>query len=132
LSLGLPGGTLYSTDLALRIVEYFFIGDAELLTAFRFIGIDGVAVTSPSEALTAFRRCTRGEVAEGSVLLPQEASYKVLILTEEVAVWLGNDLIDWQLSGRYPLVVEIPGIIGHIEGRKTLIDAIREAIGIHI
>jgi vacuolar-type H+-ATPase subunit F/Vma7 len=113
-------------------VEYFFIGDAELLTAFRFIGIDGVSVNTADEALSAFRRCTRGEVAEGAVLLPQESSYKVLILTEEVAAWLGNALVDWQLSGRYPLVVEIPGIMGHIEGRKTLIDAIREAIGIHI
>jgi len=113
-------------------VEYFFIGDAELLTAFRFIGIDGLAVNTADEACSAFHRCTKGEVAEGAFLLPQESNYKVLILTEEVAAWLGNDLVDWQLSGRYPLVVEIPGIMGHIEGRKTLIDAIREAIGIHI
>ena len=113
-------------------MEYYFIGDAELLTAFRFIGIEGTAANTPEEALSAFRRVTRGEIAEGAVLLPQESSYKVLILTEEVAAWLGNELIDWQLSGKYPLVVEIPGIIGSMEGRKTLIDAIREAIGIHI
>lgn len=113
-------------------MDYFFIGDAELLTAFRFIGIDGVAVDTADEALAAFRRLVYGEIASGSVLLPRETAYKVLILTEEVAVWLGNDLVEWQLSGRYPLVVEIPGIMGHMEGRKSLIDAIREAIGIRI
>lgn len=114
------------------MVEYFFIGDGELLTAFRFLGIDGVAVNTPEEAYSAFRRVALGEMADNVLVLPQDSSYKVLILTEEVAVWLGSYLIDWQLSGRYPLVVEIPPLMGHIEGRKTLIDAIREAIGIHI
>jgi len=28
--------------------------------------------------------------------------------------------------------VEIPGIEGHLKGRKTLTDAIREAIGIQV
>jgi V/A-type H+-transporting ATPase subunit F len=41
-------------------------------------------------------------------------------------------MIDWQLSGKYPLLVEIPGINGRLEGRKTLVDSIREAIGIHV
>jgi len=51
----------------------------------------------------------------------------VLIVTEEVADWLGDDLTAWQLSGKYPLVVDIPGLMGKLEGRKTLVDAIREA-----
>lgn len=129
--MGLPGCALYFAYLAIA-VDYYFIGDAELLTAFRFIGIDGVAVETAEEAQRAFVRITTGEVGEGRLLLPQDTTYKVLIVTEEVAAWLGNILIEWQLSGRYPLVVEIPGIIGPMEGKKTLIDAIREAIGIHI
>ena len=46
--------------------------------------------------------------------------------------FLGEELVRWQLSGRFPLIVEIPGLAGHPEGRKTLVDAIREAIGIHV
>jgi V/A-type H+-transporting ATPase subunit F len=53
-------------------------------------------------------------------------------MTEEVADWLGDLLIAWQLSGRYPLVVEIPGTMGRLPGRKTLVDSIREAVGIHV
>ena len=113
-------------------MDYFFIGDPEILTALHFIGIDGVPVNTAEDAVSAFRRVTLGEAADGALLLPQESSYKVLILTEEVAAWLGEAVIEWQLSGRYPLIVEIPGIMGHMEGRKTLIDAIREAIGIHV
>jgi V/A-type H+-transporting ATPase subunit F len=115
-------------------VEYFFIGDQELLIAFRFVGIDGAAVVNPDEARSAFLRITRNwNETAGAVLPGEEAgSCRILILTEEAADWLGDDLTQWQLSGRYPLVVEIPGTMGRLEGRKTLVDAIREAIGIHV
>jgi len=53
-------------------------------------------------------------------------------MTEEVAGWVGDLMIQWQVFGRYPLLVEIPGIMGRLSGRKTLVDSIREAIGIHV
>jgi V/A-type H+-transporting ATPase subunit F len=64
--------------------------------------------------------------------VPGADNCQVLMMTEETADWLGDFMINWQLSGRYPLIVEIPGISGRIDGRKTLVDSIREAIGIHI
>jgi len=117
-------------------VDYYFIGDPELVTAFRFIGIEGTAVRDASEATSIFRRITEGWVEEASAALPdslpEAEGCQVLILTEETAGWLDNFLVDWQISGRYPLVVEIPGIMGRIPNRKTLVDSIREAIGIHV
>jgi V/A-type H+-transporting ATPase subunit F len=117
-------------------VDYFFIGDAELVTAFRFVGIDGVAVPDAAAALAAFRRLTEGWDETAGAVLPGvrggAESCRVLILTEEAADWLGDVLIRWQLSDRYPLVVEIPGILGRLPGRKTLVDSIREAIGVHV
>ena len=117
-------------------MDYYFIGDPELVTAFRFIGIDGTNVRDSSEAVSVFRRITEGWVEEAGVTLPGTANWagncQVLILTEEVAGWLAEYLINWQISGRYPLVVEIPGITGRLPGRKTLVDSIREAIGIHV
>jgi V/A-type H+-transporting ATPase subunit F len=115
-------------------VDYFFLGDPELLTAFRFVGIQGSQVPGPEEALAAFRKITRNWDETAGTILPgfNEAGCRVLIITEEVADWLGQDLTDWQLAGRYPLVVEIPGTMGRLPGRKTLVDSIREAIGIHV
>ena len=111
-------------------MDYFFIGDSELVTAFRFVGIDGIPVRGAEEALAAFSRCTKRETA-GAVLHGAE-SCRVLIITEETAVWLGETLTAWQLKGAYPLVVEIPGMLGHVSGHKTLVEAIREAIGVHV
>ena len=116
-------------------MDYFFIGESELVTAFRFVGIDGIAVSDPKEAREAFARMTRGAIAASDAVLP-DAEYgslvRVLILTEEVADSLGPELTDWQISGRYPLIVELPGLHGHLQGRKTLVDAIRDAIGIRV
>ncbi|WP_010259715.1 V-type ATP synthase subunit F [Treponema primitia] len=116
-------------------MDYYFIGDAELLTAFRFIGIDGTPVTNAETARAAFLGITRGWDETAQAVLPSAYAGKgcrVLILTEEAADWLGEDLTDWQLSGEYPLVVEIPGTLGHLPGRKTLVDSIREAVGVHV
>jgi V/A-type H+-transporting ATPase subunit F len=113
-------------------VDYYFIGDPELVTAFRFIGIEGTAVRDAGEAVSVFRRITEGWIEEAGTALPGAESCQVLILTEEVAGWLDVILVNWQISGNYPLVVEIPSITGRLPGRKTLVDSIREAIGIHV
>ena len=117
-------------------MDFYFLGDEELVTAFGLIGIHGMPVRSPDEAVTVFRKITEGWNETAGIALPdsmpQAETCQVLLLTEETADWLGDYLINWQLSGNYPLIVEIPGIAGHIEGRKTLVDSIREAIGIHV
>jgi V/A-type H+-transporting ATPase subunit F len=117
-------------------VDFYFLGDEELVTAFRFIGIEGIAVRDSDEAVATFRRITEGFNETAGIVMPDSfpgtESCQVLIMTEETADWLGDFMIDWQLSGRYPLLVEIPGINGRLEGRKTLVDSIREAIGIHV
>ena len=113
-------------------MDYFFIGDSELVTAFRFVGIDGKAVSGAEEAHAAFQKCTRNWNATAGTVMPGAESCRVLIITEETALWLGETLTNWQLSGAYPLVVEIPGTMGHLPGRKTLVESIREAIGISV
>jgi V/A-type H+-transporting ATPase subunit F len=116
-------------------MDYFFIGEAELLTAFRFVGVGGKAVASQEEAFAAFRTLTGGVKTAAGPGAGQRASApaaKILILTEQAVDWLGEELTEWQLSGKYPLVVELPGLTGRVAGRKTLVDSIREAIGIHV
>jgi V/A-type H+-transporting ATPase subunit F len=87
-------------------------------------------------AVSIFKRITAGWNETLGATLPESLSslrdLKVLILTEEVVDWLGDLLINWQMSGNYPLIVEIPGINGHVEKRKSLVDSIREAIGLHV
>jgi V/A-type H+-transporting ATPase subunit F len=113
-------------------MDFFFIGDSELVTAFRFVGIAGLGAHNPDEARIAFRRITEGYDETSGTVLPGQELCKVLIITEEAADWLGDLLVDWQLADRYPLVVEVPALMGRLPGRKTLVDSIREAIGVGV
>ena len=113
-------------------MDYYFLGDPELVTAFRFVGISGTPIVGADDAREAFRRMTENYDEITGTVLPGVESCRVLIMTEEVADWLGDTLIKWQLSDRYPLIVEVPGLLGRLPGRKTLVDSIREAIGIHV
>jgi len=116
-------------------VDFYFIGEAELATAFRFVGVAGAAVSDLREAREAFARATSGGIEIEGAVLPDASrgpTARVLIITEEIADALGRELAEWQLSGRYPLVVELPGLQGRQPGRKTLVDAIRDAIGIRV
>lgn len=56
----------------------------------------------------------------------------VLILTEQVSAMIPREVMEWQVSGAYPLIVPIPDIEGHLSGRTSLIDSIREAVGLHV
>jgi vacuolar-type H+-ATPase subunit F/Vma7 len=101
-------------------VEFFVIGDEEVVLGFRFAGADGTAVYNRAGALEAFHRATTA----GDV--------KILILTEQASAMIEAEVTAWQFGGAYPLVVEVPGIEGHLENRRSLVDAIREAVGVHV
>lgn len=110
-------------------MKFYIIGDRELVLAFKLTGIEGAVASSREAILEAFNRVTGKGGAAG---VPVEAVPKVLILTESVAVQIEEDVFNWQKTGKYPLIVEIPGLNGHLEGKKTLTDAIREAIGVQV
>ena len=112
-------------------MKYYFIGEHELVLAFALVGIEGVTAVNRNEALDFFNKVTgSGGIHTG--VLPIDERPKVLILTETVADLLEDEILQWQMKGDYPLIVEIPGIHGSIAGRKSLTESIREAIGIHV
>ncbi|MCR4900604.1 MAG: V-type ATP synthase subunit F [Treponema sp.] len=110
-------------------MKFFIIGQREIVLAFKMTGIDGVAADTREQVLDAFNRVTgKGGVAS----VPAEQIPRVLILTEEAAALIEEEEIEWQKTGKFPLIVEVPGLNGHMKGRKTLTDAIREAVGVNV
>ncbi|WP_024465491.1 V-type ATP synthase subunit F [Treponema pedis] len=113
-------------------MSYCIIGERELVVGFSLVGVEGFTANSREEALLAFNKVTgKGNLLAGNV--PDEGCKpKILIITEQVSEFLSEELKEWQLKGDYPLVVEIPCLQGKMEGKKTLTDSIREAVGIHV
>lgn len=111
-------------------MQYFIIGEKDLVLAFSLVGVSGKVVSNRDEALQVFKAMTSG--SDGKSERHDEEIPRVLILTEHVAAMLEEEVFKWQKKGAFPLIVDIPGINGHEQGHKSLSDAIREAIGIKI
>lgn len=110
-------------------MKFYIIGDREMVLAFKLTGIAGCVAETQQEVLNAFNQITG---IGGDITTPIDEVPRVLILTEAASSLIEEEVIEWQKKGKYPLIVEIPGLDGHVKGKKTLTEAIREAIGVQI
>lgn len=110
-------------------MKFFVIGSREIVLAFKLVGVDGINAETRDEVLDAFNRVTgKGGISA----VPSGEIPRVLILTEDAASLIEEEEYSWQKTGKYPLIVEVPGLQGHLEGKKTLSEAIREAVGVQV
>ena len=114
------------------MAEVFVLAEEEILIGFAMIGIKGKAVADHDDALATFQ----GIVNDRRCVLEKEtvdlSDCKMLILSEDVSDMIGEELLEWQLSGDFPLIVEIPPLAGSSAQHTRLVDAVRKAIGIKI
>ena len=110
-------------------MKFYIIGERELVLAFRLTGVEGTIAETRAEVLEAFNRVT-GKGGVSSACFGEVP--RVLILTENAASQIEDEEIQWQKTGNFPLIVEVPGLNGHLKGKKSLSDAIREAIGVQV
>jgi V/A-type H+-transporting ATPase subunit F len=98
----------------------YCIADEDTVRGFRLAGVAGEAVASPAEAEEAVRRLA---AADGPGLL---------VLTDVVASEIRPLVDQIRIEREFPLIVEIPGPDGPMQGRKTLRQFVQEAVGIRI
>jgi V/A-type H+-transporting ATPase subunit F len=101
-------------------MKYFVIGDEDTVIGFRYAGVDGEMVALPEQAKSAFNKAINSP------------DVGILIITQQIAQSLADVIEAKRMEGGTPVIVEIPDRNGPLEGRKTLIEMIREAIGIRI
>jgi V/A-type H+/Na+-transporting ATPase subunit F len=101
-------------------MRFLCIGDHDTVMGFRFAGVDGVVVESPSEARDALAKAMK------------QADVGVVIVPDPIAGQLQKEINEARFSRARPAVVEIPGPDGRSPDRPKLIDLIREAIGVRV
>lgn len=114
------------------MAEIFVLAEEEILIAFGMIGIKGRAITSRDDAIATFRSIVQNKTCTLERGMVDLSDCKMLILSEDISDMIGKELADWQLSGEFPLIVEIPPLSGTSTQHTRLVDAVRQAIGIKI
>lgn len=97
----------------------FVIGDHDMVTGFRLVGVRGVIVSSVDEAWHALSR------AVGSV------DVAVILISEEFSTRMRDKIDKLRLNRIAPLIVEIPGTL-RPSGAIDIRDVVRKAVGVKV
>jgi V/A-type H+/Na+-transporting ATPase subunit F len=101
------------------VLDYFVIADEDTVTGFRFAGVAGCVVHTPEAA----REALAERVAQGG---------GIVILTDEIAETIADEVNALRFAASGPLLVQIPGPNGPEADRPDLEAIIREAMGVRL
>jgi V/A-type H+-transporting ATPase subunit F len=101
-------------------VKLYCIADEDTIRGFRLAGVAGEVVSDAGEAVDAVRR---------AAAMP---GLGLLVVTDVVASEAQAEIDRIRLECVQPLIAEIPGPDGPMEGRKTLREFVQEAVGISV
>jgi V/A-type H+/Na+-transporting ATPase subunit F len=96
------------------------LADEDTVRGFRLAGVPARVVVSASEAAAALQRAL------------EQPDCGIIILTEAVAAGIRSQVDAIRLEREQPLVVEIPGPLGPMPGRKSLRQVLQEAVGVRL
>lgn len=101
-------------------MQYFVIGEEDAVLGLGLVGVRGRIVSDAGEAADAFRSAIEsGEVG-------------ILLITEDAADMIREQVDRFVFAEEFPLVLELPGRGGWSEGRPSLRAVVNNAIGINL
>ena len=101
-------------------MSFFVIGNEDTVLGFKLVGVPGIVITKEEDVHNAFRDAVANR------------SGKILLITERLAQVIHGEVVHQRASMKPPFVVEIPDRHGPLPTRKSIVEMIREAIGINI
>jgi V/A-type H+-transporting ATPase subunit F len=101
-------------------VKIWVVGHPEAVQGFSLVGVEGRSVTEASAAKQAL------DEALG------QADVGIVLVTHDMAEWIGARMDELKLQATVPLVVEIPGPAGVSQDQPSLSEVIRRAVGVKI
>lgn len=101
-------------------MKFFVIGDRDTILGFKLAGVEGRAVTGAFEAREALKVATSTE------------GVGIIIITERIADLIREEVDKYIYGTTVPLVIEIPDRQGSLEGKKSISELVKEAVGMKI
>ena len=101
-------------------MKFCCIEDEETVRGFRLAGITGRVVVTAAQAAAAVEEAA------------SQADCGTIILTQQVASGIRQQVETIRWDRDRPLIVEIPGPAGPLPGRKSLRQFVQEAVGMRV
>jgi len=101
-------------------LKFHVIGDADTVLGFRLAGVEGDIVRTADDTLECLERAI-GRKDLGVLIMPERTAQSV------------RPRVDQHVNrSTFPLIIEVPDIAGPMEGRKTVKEMIRAAVGVSL
>lgn len=99
---------------------YFISDNIDTFAGLKVSGINGVVVHSAEDTLNILKEITA------------KKDIGIIIFTEKTAALIPDRIKEMKLAKKGPLVVEIPDRHGTIKGEDSIINYVKESIGLKI
>lgn len=100
-------------------MKYFVIGDEDTVLGFSLVGVRGSAVSDSKTASAVFNKVL------------EDNTYGIIIITDEIADLIREQVDKFLFSESFPLIVEIPSPHGNCQS-KDLHQLVNDAIGVSL
>ncbi len=101
-------------------MKFFVIADEHTVTGFKLVGLEGEVVESDDEAREALGRAF------------ESGDIGIIIITEKIAASIRQEVEKFTFGQAFPLIIEIPDREGPMEGRVSIREMVRSAVGVKI
>jgi len=101
-------------------VRFHVIGDEDTVLGFRLVGVEGEVAETAEEIQFALKKAFQSD------------DVGIIIINERLAERVRADVEKFLYKTTFPLIIEIPDAQGPMEGRGTVRDMIRAAVGVHL
>jgi V/A-type H+/Na+-transporting ATPase subunit F len=101
-------------------MQFYVIGDESTVTGFGLAGVEGEVVETADEAREALAKAFASP------------DVGIIIVTEKIAAELHAEMEAYIFGRSFPLIIEIPDRTGPSEGRVSIRQLVRSAVGINV
>jgi V/A-type H+-transporting ATPase subunit F len=101
-------------------MQFYVIGDESTVTGFGLAGVEGEVVETADEAREALTKAFASP------------DIGIIIVTERIAAQLREEMEEFIFGRTFPLIIEIPDRTGPMDGRVSIRQIVRSAVGINV
>ncbi len=101
-------------------MQFYVIADENTVMGFKLVGLEGEIVESADEARDVLKRAF------------SSPEIGIIIITEKIAASIREDIEEFVFGHAFPLIIEIPDRTGPMEGRISIRQMVRSAVGVSV